>query len=51
MAIPSIPSIKALMRRVSMADMEAVAREALTCGTAAQVRAAVQRMPVGAEEA
>jgi phosphocarrier protein FPr len=41
-AIPTIPAIKALLRSVRMSDVEAVARQALDCGTAAEVRALVQ---------
>ena len=41
-AIPTIPAIKALLRSVSMADMEALARGALACESAAEVRALVQ---------
>ncbi|RKG92445.1 phosphoenolpyruvate--protein phosphotransferase [Corallococcus terminator] len=41
-AIPSIPSVKALLRGLSMADAEAVAREALDSGNAAEVRALVR---------
>jgi phosphocarrier protein FPr len=43
-AIPTIPSIKALLRSVSMADAEALARKALACENAAEVRALVQAM-------
>ncbi|CAM4025238.1 phosphoenolpyruvate--protein phosphotransferase [Corallococcus sp. ZKHCc1 1396] len=38
-AIPSIPSVKALLRGISMTDAEAVARRALESGNAAEVRA------------
>ncbi|RKH50438.1 phosphoenolpyruvate--protein phosphotransferase [Corallococcus llansteffanensis] len=41
-AIPSIPAVKALLRGISMADAEAVAREALESGNAAEVRALVR---------
>ncbi|WP_244239310.1 phosphoenolpyruvate--protein phosphotransferase [Corallococcus carmarthensis] len=37
-AIPSIPAVKALLRGISMADAEGVARRALECGNAAEVR-------------
>ncbi|MBZ4415779.1 phosphoenolpyruvate--protein phosphotransferase [Myxococcus sp. RHSTA-1-4] len=43
-AIPTIPSIKALLRSVSMADAEALARRALACGDAAEVRALVREL-------
>jgi phosphoenolpyruvate-protein phosphotransferase len=49
-AIPTIPAIKALLRSVSMADAEALARRALACDTAAQVRALVQGMLARAGE-
>ncbi|WP_163997124.1 phosphoenolpyruvate--protein phosphotransferase [Pyxidicoccus caerfyrddinensis] len=41
-AIPTIPAIKALLRSVSMADLETLARRALACDNAADVRALVQ---------
>ncbi|MFB1484288.1 phosphoenolpyruvate--protein phosphotransferase [Corallococcus sp. RDP092CA] len=41
-AIPSIPAVKALLRGISMADAEAVARAALACTTATEVRSLVR---------
>ncbi|MBZ4330956.1 phosphoenolpyruvate--protein phosphotransferase [Corallococcus sp. AS-1-12] len=41
-AIPSIPAVKALLRSISLADAEAVARAALECGSAAEVRGLVR---------
>ncbi len=41
-AIPSIPSIKARLRGISMARAEDVARRALDCASAAEVRALVR---------
>lgn len=41
-AIPTIPAIKALLRGVSMADLEVLSRRALACDNAADVRALVQ---------
>ncbi|WP_434301343.1 phosphoenolpyruvate--protein phosphotransferase [Corallococcus exiguus] len=41
-AIPSIPAVKALLRGISMADAEDVARAALECGNVAEVRALVR---------
>ncbi|MFP2934469.1 putative PEP-binding protein, partial [Pyxidicoccus sp. 3LG] len=49
-AIPTIPAIKALLRSLSMKDMEAVARKALACEGAAEVRALVQGLLVRAGE-
>ncbi|NMO14338.1 phosphoenolpyruvate--protein phosphotransferase [Pyxidicoccus fallax] len=43
-AIPTIPSIKALLRSVSLTDAEALARRALACADAAEVRALVRGM-------
>ena len=43
-AIPSIPAVKALLRGLSMADAEGVAREALEQGSAAEVRALVRAL-------
>lgn len=45
-AIPSIPAIKAHLRAIAMSDAQAVARRALDCGSAAEVRAIVQAMAV-----
>ncbi|WP_207458745.1 phosphoenolpyruvate--protein phosphotransferase [Azospirillum sp. SYSU D00513] len=50
-AIPSIPSVKARLRTVAMADAEAVARDALACAAAAEVRALVRAMPAGEDAA
>lgn len=48
-AIPSVPSVKARLRGISMADAEAAARAALDCADAAEVRALVRdRFPGGA---
>jgi phosphocarrier protein FPr len=48
-AIPSVPSVKARLRGISMADAERVARQALDCADAAEVRALVRdRFPGGA---
>ncbi|NBD10278.1 phosphoenolpyruvate--protein phosphotransferase [Corallococcus sp. c25j21] len=41
-AIPSIPSVKALLRGIRMEEAEAVARDALECGGAAEVRERVR---------
>lgn len=41
-AIPSIPSVKARLRGISMARAEDVARRALDCASAAEVRALVR---------
>ena len=41
-AIPSIPAVKALLRGISMADAEDVARAALECGNAGEVRGLVR---------
>ncbi|RKH49920.1 phosphoenolpyruvate--protein phosphotransferase [Corallococcus sp. AB050B] len=41
-AIPSIPAVKALLRGLSMADAEDVARAALECGNAGEVRGLVR---------
>ncbi|MBN8229841.1 phosphoenolpyruvate--protein phosphotransferase [Corallococcus macrosporus] len=41
-AIPSIPAVKALLRGISMADAEGLARQALECGNAAEVRGLVR---------
>ncbi|WP_338078796.1 putative PEP-binding protein, partial [Corallococcus exercitus] len=41
-AIPSIPAVKALLRGISMADAEGLARLALECGNAAEVRGLVR---------
>ncbi|QSQ27535.1 phosphoenolpyruvate--protein phosphotransferase [Pyxidicoccus parkwayensis] len=41
-AIPTIPAIKALLRSVSMADLEGLARRALACENASDVRTLVQ---------
>jgi phosphocarrier protein FPr len=49
-AIPTIPSIKALLRSVSFADAEALARQALACGDAAEVRALVSELLARAGE-
>lgn len=38
-SIPSVAAVKAQMRRVSLADMDALAKRALACRTAAEVRA------------
>ncbi|HYD31131.1 MAG TPA: phosphoenolpyruvate--protein phosphotransferase, partial [Azospirillaceae bacterium] len=42
-AIPTIPAVKAQMRGIAMADAEDVARQALGCDSAAEVRALVRR--------
>lgn len=41
-AIPSVPSVKARLRGISLAEAEHVARRALDCDDAAQVRALVR---------
>lgn len=41
-AIPSIPAVKALLRGISMADAEEVARTALECADATEVRSLVR---------
>ncbi|WP_437625546.1 phosphoenolpyruvate--protein phosphotransferase [Sorangium sp. So ce1151] len=41
-SIPSIAATKALLRSITMAGAEDIARRALACGTAAEVRALVQ---------
>lgn len=38
-SVPAIPSIKALVRRLSLVECQAMARKAVTLGTAAEVRA------------
>ncbi|PWC31780.1 phosphoenolpyruvate--protein phosphotransferase [Azospirillum sp. TSO22-1] len=48
-AIPSVPSVKARLRGISMAEAERTARDALVCDDAAEVRALVRdRFPGGA---
>ncbi|MCP3142680.1 phosphoenolpyruvate--protein phosphotransferase [Pyxidicoccus xibeiensis] len=49
-AIPTIPAIKALLRSVSMKDLETVARQALACEGAAEVRALVRGLLARAGE-
>ncbi len=41
-AIPAVPSVKARLRTLSMADAERVAKQALDCADAAEVRALVR---------
>mgnify|MGYP001312251389 CR=1 FL=1 len=41
-AIPAVPSVKARLRTLSMADAERVAKQALDCADAAEVRALVK---------
>ncbi len=47
-AIPAVPSVKARLRGIAMADAERVAREALDCADAAEVRALVRERFAGA---
>ncbi len=48
-AIPSVPSVKARLRGISLAEAERTARQALDCADAAEVRALVRdRFPGGA---
>ena len=48
-AIPSVPSVKARLRGISMADAERTARLALDCADAAEVRSLVrEHFPGGA---
>ncbi|WP_448190457.1 phosphoenolpyruvate--protein phosphotransferase [Azospirillum sp. sgz301742] len=48
-AIPSVPSVKARLRGISLADAERVAAQALDCADAAEVRALVRdHFPGGA---
>ncbi|NUB17173.1 hypothetical protein GAY28_35380, partial [Azospirillum brasilense] len=42
-AIPAVPSVKARLRAIAMADAERTAREALDCADAAEVRALVRQ--------
>ncbi|MBP2315050.1 phosphoenolpyruvate--protein phosphotransferase [Azospirillum soli] len=46
-AIPTVPSVKARLRGIAMADAERVAREALDCADAAEVRALVRERFAG----
>ena len=39
MSIPSVAAVKARIRKLSFADVEALAQRALACKTAAEVRA------------
>lgn len=43
-SIPSIPAVKALLRTLTRKDVEAVAKKALACGNAAEVRAQVKEL-------
>ncbi|MGQ9371351.1 phosphoenolpyruvate--protein phosphotransferase [Azospirillum sp. ST 5-10] len=47
-AIPAVPSVKARLRGIAMADAEAAARDALACADAAEVRALVRDRFAGA---
>lgn len=46
-AIPAVPSVKARLRAISMADAERVAKQALDCADAAEVRALVRERFAG----
>lgn len=46
-SIPSIAAVKALLRGISMKDAEILARRALTCRNAAEVRSLVQGLTQG----
>ena len=44
-SIPSVPTVKAQVRNLKIADLQSLAREALSCATAQEVRALVKKQP------
>jgi len=42
-SIPSIPTVKALVRTLKLADLQSLAQQALACSTAQEVRELVKK--------